>query len=76
MQLTRFVRLWGLLLVVGLAGILLGCSGEGTAPSLAPGEGKQVKAEMKEARKTAAMERAAAKKEMMQERKSGKGGGE
>jgi hypothetical protein len=76
MQLARFIRVWGFLLGLGLVGFLLGCSGERTAPSLEPGEGKQVRAELKEARKTAIAERAAAKKEMIQERKRGKGRGE
>ena len=76
MQLARFIRLWGFLLGLGLVGVLLGCSGERTAPRLGPGEGKQIKAEIKADRKTAAMERAAAKKEMMQDRGRGRGRGE
>ena len=76
MQLARFIRLWGFLLGLGLVGCLLGCSGERTAAPLEPGAGKQIRAEIKADRKTAVMERAAAKKEMMHERKRGRGGGE
>jgi hypothetical protein len=76
MQPARFIRLWGFLLGLGLVGFLLGCSGERTAAPLEPGAGKQIGAEIKADRKTGAMERAAAKKEMLQERKRGRGRGE
>ena len=76
MQPARFIRLWGFLLGLGLVGFLFGCSGERTAAPLEPGVGKQIREEMKDERKTAIMERAAAKKEMMKDRGRGRGRGE
>ena len=74
MQLAQIVRPWGFLLVLGLAGFLLGCSGQGSAP-LEKGVGKQIGEDMKADRKQAAIERANAKKEMMKERMRGRGPG-
>jgi hypothetical protein len=52
MQLAQIVRPWGFLLVLGLAGFLLGCSGQGTAP-LEEQEKKKVMAERNAERKEA-----------------------
>jgi hypothetical protein len=75
MQRAQFIRPWGFLLVLGLAGFLLGCSGQGPSPSDKTGTGKTLKEEMKAERKEAAAERAEAKKGMMMDRRRGKGPG-
>jgi hypothetical protein len=64
MQLARFVRPWRFLLVLGLAGFLLGCSGQSTAPSLDQ--------ETKATTKKAMAERSAERKEAMKERMKGR----
>jgi hypothetical protein len=64
MQLARFVRPRRFLLVLGLAGFLLGCSGQSTAPSMDQ--------ETKIATKKTIQERNAERKEAMKERMKGR----
>jgi hypothetical protein len=51
MQLAQFVRLSGLLLVVGVAGLMLGCGEGSTAPSVTKDEASAAKQEQRAARK-------------------------
>ena len=54
MPLLRIVRAWGFAPVIGLVGFVIGCSGGGgTATPLEKGEGKEIRAGVKEARKAA-----------------------
>ena len=46
MQLARLFRLWGLLLIVGLAGISAGCGPEAPAP-VTKEEGKRIKDDLR-----------------------------
>jgi hypothetical protein len=62
MQLAQVVRPWGFLLVLGLAGFLLGCSGQGTAP-------------LEQQKKKAMAERNAERKEAMKDMRKGRGPG-
>jgi hypothetical protein len=71
MQLAQIVRPWGFLLVLGLAGFLLGCSGQGTAPrdQQTKNDTKKVMAERNAERKEAMAER----KEAMKHMRKGRG---
>ena len=61
MRVTQFVRIFGLLLVLGLIGFVLGCSGGSDSPSPNNEIGKKVGADFKADRQQAAKERADAK---------------
>jgi hypothetical protein len=75
MHLAQIVRPWRFLLVLGLAGFLLGCTGETAAPPLDPATKNTTKKDMAERnaeRKGAMQERKEAMKGMM---KKGSGPG-
>jgi hypothetical protein len=69
MQLAQIVRPWGFLLVLGLAGFLLGCSDQGAAPldQQTKNETKKVMADRNAERKEA--------KEAMKAMRRGRGPG-
>jgi hypothetical protein len=75
MQHARFIRT---LVMLGLAGFLLGCSGESSAPPLGQETKEAMKknlAERRAERKEAAEERASLKKESMRGMMKGRGPG-
>jgi hypothetical protein len=74
MQITRFIRMLVPLMMVGLVGIVIGCSGQVTSPP-EKGAGKQIAAERKAERKERAEARSearAAMKESMKETMKGR----
>ena len=57
MRVAQFVRIFGLLLVLGLIGFVLGCSGGSDSPSPTNEIGKKIGADFKADRQQAARER-------------------
>ena len=57
MRVAQFVRIFGLLLVPGLIGFVLGCSGGSDSPLPSKEIGKKIGADLKADRQQAARER-------------------